>query len=320
MSLFTITSEDLPIRANIKAAGATCLLAANSSSVIDSIAQLHPFAQRASKRSFGLNVLIDPSITRDRLATPHFRGRGHLVFALFSAQEMFAFDLQRKVGFGAVSRETACNPEFWNRTLLPIALGVLGSVIGVIPLHAACLDRNGRALMIAGHSGAGKSTLAVALSRYGFSLVSDDWTYLTKDANGLTAHGLRAPVKLLPDAVSYFPELAAFLPVKSLNGEMAYEVNPHDVFSARVRSESAPSRILFLDRLEKPGCTFIPCQRSKARRFFEDNSERLPDEFGSFAAERSRIIDEFAKLDCWLVTTGDSPDQTAVAVSRFCEN
>ena len=68
---------------------------------------------------------------------------------------------------------------FWDRILLPIALGVLGPALGVVPVHSACLAIDGAGLLIAGASGAGKSTLSVALAQEGFDFISDDWTYLS---------------------------------------------------------------------------------------------------------------------------------------------
>ena len=59
----------------------------------------------------------------------------------------------------------------------------MGTTVGVMPLHSACLDHDGRGLLLAGNSGAGKSTLTVALARCGFSLISDDWTYISHDTN-----------------------------------------------------------------------------------------------------------------------------------------
>ncbi|MTH77248.1 HPr kinase/phosphorylase [Paracoccus aestuariivivens] len=48
-------------------------------------------------------------------------------------------------------------------------------------LHASCVAKNRRALLILGASGSGKSTLALQLMALGAGLVADDRTMLTKD-------------------------------------------------------------------------------------------------------------------------------------------
>lgn len=307
------------MRVKVLVAGATCCLSTNSKAVIDSIAQVHPLTEEITSRWFQMNVFVDPSLNSDREAAAHFRGMHHLVFALFGRDEMFSFDLSRSVAFGAVSPETAKDGSFWNGILVPIAIGVLGATIGVVPLHAACLDRNGKALMIVAPSGSGKSTLAMALSQRGFSLISDDWTYISLDDNRVTAHGLRAPVKLLTDAVDYFPELRAFRPRKSLNGELAFEVDACQVFGSAIQLKSRPSRLFFLERVGGKGCDFIPFSRNEMKRIFEASAEPLPVEFAAAAAKRSQAIDQLSKLDCWLLKTAISPSRTAEAVERFCE-
>ncbi len=54
-------------------------------------------------------------------------------------------------------------------------------------LHASTVALEGRAVIISGPSGSGKSDLALRLLDRGFSLVSDDQTFLRKDENRLIA-------------------------------------------------------------------------------------------------------------------------------------
>ena len=319
MRILAFESGDLPLRRQFFfVAGATCAVSTNSRSVIDSLSQWR-CPQRPFERFFALNVLMDPSAARTRGATPHFRGLHHLVFAAFGERELFVFDLLRRSVHGVVSRETAEDGLFWKNLLLPIALGVLGPTIGLVPVHAACLDRNGRGLMITGPSGAGKSTLAVALSQRGFSLVSDDWTYIAQERGQVTAYGISAPVKLLADAPRLFPELSRFQPARSLNGEMAFEVDPARVFGSPVRSESTPSWLVFLERTAQAGCQILPRSRKGTRTFFENSAERLPDQLAEAAARRSEAIAALAKQECWLLRYGGPPQVAAEAISGFCE-
>tara|TARA_B100000678_G_scaffold71142_1_gene58450 strand:+ start:741 stop:1181 length:441 start_codon:yes stop_codon:yes gene_type:complete len=54
-------------------------------------------------------------------------------------------------------------------------------------LHATCVAIDGRALLIEGRSGAGKSDLALRLIDRGATLVSDDYTRLTRSGDALIA-------------------------------------------------------------------------------------------------------------------------------------
>jgi HPr kinase/phosphorylase len=56
-----------------------------------------------------------------------------------------------------------------------------------LTLHATCVARKGRGLLITGPSGAGKSGLALQLIALGARLVADDQTILTARGTTLTA-------------------------------------------------------------------------------------------------------------------------------------
>lgn len=66
--------------------------------------------------------------------------------------------------------------------LLGSVFGLLCHQRGLIPLHAGCVEIDGKAVAFAGNSGAGKSTLAAAFHRLGFPILADDVTVV--DVNG----------------------------------------------------------------------------------------------------------------------------------------
>jgi hypothetical protein len=319
--LHVINRDALPLQADLLIAGAHCSVATNSQGTLAALSRWRCTSRARSNRSFEMNVLLDSSMPGDRdLKTQtHFRGLHHLVFATIGSHEVFTFDLLRRCVSGAVSVTSANDSTFWNSHWLPITVGVMGTTVGVAPLHCACLDRDGKGLLLAGVSGAGKSTLSLALTRFGFSLISDDWTYLSEEENQLLAHGLSAPVKLLPDAVQFFPELKPRTPKVWFNGELAFEVVPEEICHARTKSNSRPHWLMFLERTSMSGCEFTLCSSADAREFFESNAERLPNEVPEASAARSAMIQAVANRECWRVRSGESPAVTAEFISRFCE-
>jgi hypothetical protein len=172
-------------------------------------------------------------------------------------------------------------------------------------------------LLIAGDSGAGKSTLSAALAECGFAVVSDDWTYISKKGSALVAHGLSAPFKLLPDTVRFFDQLRNFVPRTTLNGELAYEVDPAQALGFAVKDISYPRRIFFLERTSRVGCYFVPCRSPYVDDFFERRVERLPNELPEARAFRTSILRKLSSYPSWILRTGETPERTAEAISDF---
>ncbi len=93
---------------------------------------------------------------------------------------------------------------------LPLDLGLLAAEMGMnlqmalaqrryLLLHASCVERNGRAVLMTGESGAGKSTLAALLMARGWRLMGDEFA-LVDPATGLI-HGFPRLVSLKNESV-----------------------------------------------------------------------------------------------------------------------
>ncbi|OWK32794.1 HprK-related kinase A [Sphingomonas mucosissima] len=98
---------------------------------------------------------------------------------------------------------------------LPLDQGVLAAEMGMnlqmalgqrrfLLLHAAAVERNGRAIVLTGESGAGKSTLAALLQTRGWRLMADEFVLLDP-ASGLV-HPFPRPVSLKNSAIDVVAE------------------------------------------------------------------------------------------------------------------
>ena len=264
-----------------------------------------------------MEILESPALDLNQGKTTHFRGSRHLVFAMIEPGSIVTYDLVRREVRGVLSAEAAQDTAFWKTKFLPITIGILGTTLGVAPLHCACLALNGNGVLIAADSGTGKSTLTAALAARGFSVVSDDWTYLSRPNQYLVAEGLSAPIKLLPDTSRFFPELRNKTPRKTLNGEVAYEVQPATFHAAPAITSCNPKLTIFLERTSLPGTQFFASRPEDVRDYFESNAERLPEELSSAQKNRSELINRLSECPSWSLRTGDDPHKTAEAVEQF---
>jgi hypothetical protein len=313
ISVHKIDGETLSMRTGLCLAGTSGVLSSNVSSVLRAV---RPWTRPQPIRDgFSLEVFVDASLKRSS-AQPTFRGMQHLVLASFG-NDLFNFDLRRRRITALVCQQTAQDDRFWNLVLLPIAMGVMGTVLGVVPMHCACLEWRGQGVLITGTSGAGKSTLSAAMAQYGFAFISDDWTYISDACETLTAHGLNVPLKLLPDARRFFALRDGSLAI-SMNGEWAYEVDPSDI-AAKTRTSTQPKGLLLLERSERGAPKFERLTPRAVREFFERSSERLPESLPDATNTRSRIIDRVADLDSWRFSYSGSPHEAANAIRFFLE-
>ena len=273
----------LPYSEELRFAGVACDLSTNSLGLRALLNQLSDARNGMAANRFSMHVLVNES-SSEAIESPHFRGLRHVVTASFGVGNIFVFDVLRRRVSASVSNIAATDVRFWREKLIPISLGVLGAAMGLVPMHCACLESGGDGLLIAGWSGSGKSTLSVALSQNGFGYVSDDWTYMSLHHDSLIASGTTAPVKLLPDALGHFPNLKRYDLQRSMNGELAYEVDITEAFSARVEKACEPRWLMFLERLPHSEVEIVPVDSCMARRYLDSSVEILPIELSLLAS------------------------------------
>jgi hypothetical protein len=199
-------------------------------------------------------------------------------------------------------------------------LGIVSASIGVTPVHCACVVKSGWGLLLGGESGAGKSTTALELSRNGFSFLSDDCTYLSRSDAGVRAWGLPTPVKLLPDAVSYFLELVSPDPVLTLNGEWALDVDPTEISNVERCLSCVPRWLVFLERtFESLSVVKQITSEEAASRLAADLETMPPCILGQYEYQLEtvhRLVDR----ECWVVQHSLKPEALALLLAEICSS
>jgi hypothetical protein len=78
---------------------------------------------------------------------------------------------------------------------------------GALPVHGACVGRNGHAVLLTAPGGSGKSTTALLCLQDGFEYLADDWC-LVRPSELPTTYSLYNTAKLRPENLHRFPALA----------------------------------------------------------------------------------------------------------------
>jgi hypothetical protein len=312
----------LSFEARFLVAGSVWLIASNAVEILTAARETFLSCDDATAPvALTINCFVDSEIRESPpWPQPHFRGLDHLVYAAYGPGSSMLIDLRRRRVTGLLSQAMARDSSYWKRVLLPILLGITSASIGISALHCACLVRNGRGLILGGASGAGKSTLAVQLALKQFAYLSDDWTYFSRSGSRLLAWGLPIPVKLLPDTINYFPELSNAELAPSLNGELAYEVDPAVLFGIDRSLCCEPQWLVFIERNREPRAAFRRISSKEAFSRFASELERLPACISDLRDLQLQTIAALVDRECWVLQHGLTPALVAQELSRFCQD
>ncbi len=143
------------------------------------------------------------------------------------------------------------------------------------PVHAGCVEWNGKGILLCGDSGAGKSTLSYACARAGFGYISDDATFLLRDGDARVAIGDSHKVRLRPESVRFFPEMEGIGITPRATGKPSVEIpTGSDIVGLE---ETRVDLIVFLNRRSGKQ-ELLPYRSDVAREFMRQVVFGLPDQ------------------------------------------
>ena len=160
-------------------------------------------------------------------------------------------------------------PYYLRYELIEFAVQTLASRSGeLVPLHAACLARRGRAVLLVGDSGTGKSTLCLHGLIGGLEMVSEDSVFVA--ARGRKATGLASFLHLRDDSLAAVDRgTAAALrrapTIRRRSGVSKYEIDLRRQFTL-ARRPPRVSAVVFLSRRRRRGALLVAVSASAMLR------------------------------------------------------
>jgi hypothetical protein len=260
---------------------------------------------RFAGRKFELRVIVQPD--GDGAVEPIFRSQGSLLAVISDRNNFGTVDLGRGSGFLVVSRKTVGERKRFRWLFLESLVYAMLVYRAATPLHAACVERAGRGLLLCGPSGAGKSTLAFACARRGWSFVSDEASFLVREGSGYTVAGRPRSVRLRGDAARWFEMLNTCKPRTHTNGKLSLELATAD-FQVPCSSFCDPRALIRLRR----GSATNRLKRLTAGPVVEELLAEIPSLGPEVRQRYEREIAAVARRGAWQLEY-DTPD-TGVAM------
>jgi len=197
-----------------------------------------------------------------------FHARGNVFAFIADADNLAIGDTQTRSGTAWLSAGAIRDATYFNYHFLEsIALELIVS-LHLAPIHAGCVARDGRGVLLCGDGGAGKSSLSYACARRGWTFLSDDASYLLrKRASDSLILGHPQRVRLRPDAPRIFPELARFEAVIRGSGKAGLDLRTNSLGIATATS-ALVDRVVILRRKTHGEPRLTPVDQSIARPFY----------------------------------------------------
>ncbi len=188
---------------------------------------------------------------------PMRRAFGRLFSLVADGDNQALLDLEAGVSFTCVTQAVLKDELYFRTNFLEKVVYLLLGASVVTDLHAACVSRNGKGILLCGQSGAGKSTLAYACARAGWTYTSDDTTYLINDAASPRVIGHSHRARFRPAARVLFPELEGRAIVPRMEGKLSIEVPIVELPVKHTSAEADIHAAVFLERHSGSGCRLI---------------------------------------------------------------
>jgi len=179
---------------------------------------------------------------------PTRREYNHLYSLVADTDNQALLDLNTCTSFVWLTKAAVNNSIYLRYNFLEKVVYLLLGASLVTDLHAACVSKDRKGILLCGDSGAGKSTLAYACARAGWTYTSDDTSYLINNSEVPRVIGHSHRVRFRPAAKTLFPELDGRELTRRLEGKPSIEVPFSELPGMIAANEATVHSIIYLNR------------------------------------------------------------------------
>jgi hypothetical protein len=236
-----------------------------------------------------LRIGVTAGISGNCPPCPVVRGQQHLLSIVADAHNQAICDLNAGFAFAWLTEDALQHPSYARYHFLEAIALVLIATSRATPIHAACVTRHGRGMLLCGPSGAGKSTLAYACARSGWTFTSDDSSYLKHYTHELRVVGNSHQLRFRPSARDLFPELRGRGVTPRAEGKPSIEVPTAELPGIVTAEEAMVHNIILLNRWPSARAELLSLPAEAAQQYFRQGLQ-LPDVIQNRQAEALKSL------------------------------
>lgn len=206
-----------------------------------------PFSREST--SFQIRIGVSHRLGAECPPEPTRREYNHLYSLVADGENQTLLDLATGANFTWITNAAVHNRLYLRYNFLEKTVYLLLGAAVVTDIHAACVSKHGKGILLCGRSGAGKSTLAYACARAGWTYTSDDTSYIINNLETSRVIGHCHRARFRPSAKALFPELKGLPLTPRMEGKPSIEVPITDLPVQFTSPEATIDCIVFLNRI-----------------------------------------------------------------------
>lgn len=269
-------SVDLPFETVLHPLGFRMQLSTNSREIIQAAeAQWAEFPPLFDDRLIEIRVAVSDDEQAPCSTGLIWRAQRHLL-ALEADRHNFAVcDVEKGFAFCWLVPATARDHDFFRSHVLNSLINVILWHSHLARVHAACVARNGRGVLLCGASGAGKTCLAFACARRGWTFITDEISSILRTSAERIVLGNPRYLHFRETAAAILPELAGRLARPNSVGKFSIEMRAAEV-GVDTAFQAHAAAVVFLDRRPGSPARLTPISAADAFRGLDSDLPLLP--------------------------------------------
>lgn len=261
-----------------------------------------------------IRVGVSESIMTQTPPVPVRREYNHLYLMLADVENQAVLDLRTGSNFIWLNDSAVTDLLYLRQNFLEKAIYLLLGASVVTDIHAGCISKRGKGLLLCGDSGAGKSTLSYGCARAGWTYTSDDTCYLLNNCDPPRVIGHSHRLRFRPEAQLLFPELRNRYIAQPMEGKPSIEVSVSDLPRLNTSHEAEVSGVVYLRRSQRTHAALISLPYGTA-------SQRLSEELysaGEIRLKHQKILETLSGIPTFELHY-DSLEEASAQLDRLLE-